>query len=275
VSVLDPRYGNEIADPVASRVPNFSVIVGGKAPNYDIDVVIPALNEESRILPTIEAVGLELSDRPERVRVIVVDNGSVDATAAMVDAAYPFRLSVEVIGCRQRGKGAAVRAGVLHADAPVIAYCDADLSTPASAIAVGADLVRSGSDIVVGSRRCAGAAILQAQAPARRIGSLAFRSLARPLAGPVSDTQCGFKCFRGPVARDLFARSVIPGFAFDLEILALARAGGYRVTEMPVQWSDTSGSSFRLVADGLRSVRELARLRRSFRAQVIDLRDRP
>jgi dolichyl-phosphate beta-glucosyltransferase len=234
-----------------------------------LDLVVPALNEEARIGTTVEA----LADRchtggwPMPVRLVVVDNGSVDGTSEAVDLARRANLPVKVISCQTRGKGAAVRAGVLFATAPYVGYCDADLSTPTSAIGQGMQLLEAGWDVVIGSRRCLGAGYLVRQPALRRAGSAAFHAMASRLVPSASDTQCGFKMFRTSVAQELFAPATVDGFAFDVELLARAtRQSQLTMIEMPIRWTDQEGSSFRPLADGLRSFQDLREVRRALRA---------
>ena len=232
-----------------------------RRPPVDLEIVIPALNEEARIWATVAALSDRLANSRLECTLVVVDNGSIDATAEvghMTDGRVPVR----IIGCRQRGKGAAVRRGVMTSRARWIGFCDADLSTPPSTIDKVVTLLEEGSPIVVASRRCAGGQYLVPQPLIRRAGGWLFRALARDLTGPIADTQCGFKFFDGNVARQLFGSSGIDGFAFDLEILALARIRGIEVVELPVDWSDQSGSTLRLW-DGLRALREVGRVRES------------
>jgi glycosyltransferase involved in cell wall biosynthesis len=222
-----------------------------------LDLVIPALNEELRIGATVRAIGAQAATQPWTTRLIVVDNGSSDTTAEVVDLATQADLVVEVISCRTRGKGAAVRAGVLFATAPFVGYCDADLSTPPSAMVPGVDLLLAGWDVVIGSRRTAGTQYLEAQPLMRRLGSMAFHTMSAHLTGSISDTQCGFKLFRREAARMLFENSVLDGFAFDVEILARARLRRLKMIELPIQWSDQEGSTFRPLVDGINAFREL------------------
>jgi dolichyl-phosphate beta-glucosyltransferase len=222
----------------------------------DLDLVIPALNEEARIGVTIAALSEHLATRPWRSRILVVDNGSVDGTAEMVDG-YAGDIPVEVIGCKVRGKGAAVRVGVSHSTARWVGYCDADLSTSPRAVDAGIEMLRRGYQVVVGSRRCEGGGYIVPQSLARRIGSQAFHLVAGRLVPGISDTQCGFKLFAGEAARRLFTLSVVSGFAFDVEILALGRQEGMAMIEIPVEWSDRRGSTFRPTSDGLRAFSDL------------------
>ena len=228
-----------------------------------LDLVIPALNEEGRIERTIEAISTwaEVSSHP--VNLIVVDNGSADATTECIDRASAHHLSVDVVSCRVRGKGAAVRAGVLRSRAPFVGYCDADLATPLTAIDPALRLLAEGWDVVLGSRLCEGASYAVPQTLIRRSGSWCFRRIAQRYVGTIADTQCGFKVFSGPAARSIFSATELTGFAFDVEIVARALRSGYRVVELPVEWSDQEGSTFRPLRDGVSSFRDLAGLRRT------------
>ncbi|MGK5682148.1 dolichyl-phosphate beta-glucosyltransferase [Actinoplanes sp. URMC 104] len=237
-----------------------AVIGGVGRPPVDLEVVIPAFNEEGRLARTLSDTVDALADRPWSSSVVVVDNGSTDRTAEVVDAAGD-RLPIRVIGCSRQGKGAAVRRGVLTSAARWVGYTDADAATPAELIAPAMDLLLTGHRIVVGSRYCAGGRLLVRQPLMRRIGSRGFRSLSRGMVGEVSDTQCGFKFFETALARRLFAQSRLTGFAFDIELLALAHRAHVPITELPVDWSEHGGSSLRGVADGLRAYRELISLR--------------
>lgn len=230
----------------------------------DLDLVVPARNEERRIGATVEALARHLAHKPWRSRLTVVDNGSVDDTSGMVDRSGDL-IEVRVVGCRQPGKGAAVRAGVACSEAAWVGYCDADLSTPLEGIDRAVVLLGEGYSVVLGSRRCHGAGYEVRQPLHRRIGSRTFAALSSPVVGSLSDTQCGFKFFDGDVARRLFAASHSNGFAFDVELLGRARREGLAVAEMPVRWSDCSGSTFRPLADGVRSMIDVVAIARRLR----------
>jgi dolichyl-phosphate beta-glucosyltransferase len=229
----------------------------------ELELVIPALNEEGRIERTIAAICEWASEATCSVGLIVVDNGSADATTECVDRANAGRLPVEIVGCRVRGKGAAVRAGVKHSNAPYVGFCDADLATPLSAITPALDLLHQGWDVVLGSRLCPGATYAVSQTLVRRSGSWCFRRIARRYVGSVTDTQCGFKLFVGDAARTIFTETELTSFAFDVEVVNVALRRGYRVVELPVDWSDQEGSTFRPLRDGISSFRDLAQLRRT------------
>ncbi|MFI7546854.1 dolichyl-phosphate beta-glucosyltransferase [Actinoplanes sp. NPDC049599] len=226
----------------------------------DLEVVIPAFDEEERLGATLRATAEVLWSQPWSSRIVVVDNGSTDRTSEVADD-VAGRVPVLVIGCSRRGKGAAVRRGVLTSPARWVGYCDADAATPAKLIAPAVDLLIAGHPIVIGSRYCAGGRVMVRQSLLRRLGGRGFRTLSRRLVGDLTDTQCGFKFFDGDLARRLFAESRTTGFAFDLELLALAHSAHLPVVELPVDWYDRRGSTLRSVRDGIRAYRELRGLR--------------
>ena len=238
----------------------------GALPVADLDLVIPALNEEARIGATVDELHRVATDASLAVRFIVVDNGCVDSTADVVDRSAAADIPVELISCQTRGKGAAIRAGVRSSTAAFVGYCDADQSTPPGALLEGLDLLAAGWEVVLGYRKCAGADYVVRQPPLRRAGSFAFHAMATRLTGPVSDTQCGFKLFHAEAARSLFEATSLDGFAFDVELLARVRRAGLQAIELPVKWTHSDGSTFRPFADGLRSFQELLAVHRSLRA---------
>ncbi|WP_337059682.1 dolichyl-phosphate beta-glucosyltransferase [Kineococcus sp. G2] len=231
----------------------------------DLDLVIPAYNEERRISPTVEALVAELGGSPYSVRLIVVDNGSVDTTADIVDRLSARHRLVKMISCQEKGKGAAVRAGVAHATAPFVGYVDADQSTPPEAVLTGLAILTSGWDVVIGSRRAFGARYVVPQPLVRRLGSRAFNLAATTVTGKVSDTQCGMKLFRTEAAKRVFAAGALNGFAFDVEVIARAKQAGLRAMELPVAWADSEGSSFRPLRDGFRAFADLYAARKVLR----------
>ncbi|MFI6689895.1 glycosyltransferase [Streptomyces sp. NPDC050485] len=229
----------------------------------DLELVIPAYNEELRLAGTVQALASHLRRLPLTTALRVVDNGSSDRTAECVDRLAASGIPVSVIGCSRRGKGAAVARGMVTTQARWLGFCDADLATPAAAIDDALALLRDGWQVVIGSRRCAGARIPVRQPLLRRVGGAGFRMLTRRLSGPIADTQCGFKFFDAEAGRLVFADIATTGFAFDLEAIARARALGLRLTEFPVIWRDQQGSSFRPFSDGCRVAGELWQLHRT------------
>ncbi|KAK1177945.1 glycosyltransferase [Streptomyces sp. NBS 14/10] len=229
----------------------------------DLELVIPAYNEELRLAPTVLALAEHLRGMPLTASLRVVDNGSSDRTAECVDRLAASGIPITVTGCSRRGKGAAVARGMVTTRARWVGFCDADLATPAAAVDDAVARLRDGWEVVVGSRRCAGARIRVRQSALRRLGGAGFRLVTRRFSGPVEDTQCGFKFFEARAARRIFADVTTTGFVFDLEVIARARALGLSLSEFPVVWSDQEGSSFRPFADGRRVAGELWRLHRA------------
>jgi glycosyltransferase involved in cell wall biosynthesis len=229
----------------------------------DLEIVIPALNEERRIGATIEATVAYLERQRYSSALVVVDNGCVDHTADVVaELGATNSLPIYLINCSRPGKGAAVRYGILTSRALYVGFCDADLATPVETLDFIWPALTHGVSIVIGSRHCEGATRVSPQPRQRQLGGALFRVLAGRLLPGVADTQCGFKFFEGTVARQLFSRCTIDGFAFDLEVLLKARAAGLIVHEVPVAWSDRTGSAFHPFRDGTRSMADALSLAR-------------
>lgn len=228
-----------------------------------LSVVVPAYNEARSIGATLAAMRRHLDARPYGYEIIVAadgDDGTREAVAAL--AAGDARLSV--IGSAGRGgKGRGVRNGVAQARGAVVGFVDADGKTPIEELDRLLPFLDQGYDVVVGSRGLAESQIEVPQKLYRRMGSRAFGVLMHFVMGlpHVRDTQCGFKFFRGPVARDLFARQRIDGYMFDIELLHLCARSGYRVKEVGVRWRDDGDSRLDLVAGNARNLADLMRIR--------------
>jgi dolichyl-phosphate beta-glucosyltransferase len=221
-------------------------------------IVIPAFNEAARIGGTLDALATYLAATGVTAELLIIDDGSHDATAAIARAHAPAARVIRLP--TNRGKGAAVRAGVAQATAARILLCDADLATPIDELPRFMAALDAGADIAVGSRHISGAAIDPRQPLRRRALGAVFRSVTRAaLRLPAHDAMCGFKLFRQDAARWLFARSVIDDYAFDIEILYLAR-GRFRVAELPVRWRHVEGSRVRIGPAAWRAARDLARI---------------
>ena len=227
-----------------------------------ISVVIPAYNEEARLGPTVTRVRDHLLARGGDFEVIVVDDGSRDRTIAVAEEAGAGDPRVQVIAQpANRGKGAAVRAGMLAATGDRVLFSDADLATPIEELAKLEARMDAGADVVIASRALPDSDIRTRQHPAREMMGRTFNVVVRTLLlGGIKDTQCGFKLFRREVARDLFGRATVDGFAFDVEILWLAR-DSYRIDEMPVVWHHVEESKVSPGSDAARMFVDLVRLR--------------
>ena len=226
-----------------------------------LSVVIPAYDEAERIVPTIGAIAAHLADIGLSWELIVSDDGSNDDT---VDAVLDLGLAnVRVIDPgRNRGKGAAVRAGVADARGLYVLFTDADLSTPIEELDRLLDrIVLDGADVAVATRTGDGSEEAERSA-VRRLVSTGLRTFVRRLTGVrVQDTQCGFKLFTRDAATALFPTSRADGFSFDLEVLWLAQRWNLDVAEVPVRWFDAPGSKVRPGRDALRFLRDVAILR--------------
>jgi dolichyl-phosphate beta-glucosyltransferase len=232
------------------------------APTPAISVVIPAYNEEARLGPTIERAIAFLAGRGQPWEIVVADDGSTDRTREVAAAAAAGSPHVRVLALTpNRGKGAAVRAGMLAAGGERVLFSDADLATPIEELdKLGVHLDR-GADIAIASRALPGADIEVRQHPMRELMGRTFNTMVRALVlGGIKDTQCGFKLFTRAAAHDLFGRATVDGFAFDVEVLWLAK-GRYQVVEVPVVWRHVDESKVSPGVDAARMFVDLVRLR--------------
>jgi dolichyl-phosphate beta-glucosyltransferase len=229
----------------------------------DLSLVVPAYNEAGRIRQTLEAMRSHLLARGLDYEVIVAADGD-DATRDIVAEMGKGDRRLSLLGGRERrGKGRGVRLGVARARGRIVGFVDADGKTPIEEMDKMLPWLEQGFDMVIGSRGLAESRVEVPQALYRRVGSRAFGLVMHLLLGlrNVRDTQCGFKFFRGDVARDLFARQRIDGYMFDVELLHLANRSGYRIKEVGVRWRDDRDSRLELVAGNWRNMVDLLRIR--------------
>lgn len=241
------------------------------APFVDLSVIVPAYNEEHRLLPTLERLHAYLSAQPLRYEILVVDDGSKDDTCGVVIRAMSSIPNLELV--RQmpnKGKGAAVRRGMLHARGQIRVMCDADCSMPPEQLPrLLAPIIACKAEISIGSRYAEGAKTDVKQPLYRVLWSrLCNKVIQRSLVPGVRDTQCGFKAFTAEAARDLFASATIDGWAFDLEILALARRRGFAIAEIGVEWKDDNRSRVNPLKDMWKVIREAMTIRRNIKRGV-------
>ncbi len=222
----------------------------------ELTVVVPAFNEARRIEASLEKLLAYLPAHFARFEIVVVDDGSDDGTAQLVESRFAGRVRL-VHRSFRGGKGAAVRAGVKAATCAWILMVDADLSIPIGEIEK-LDAATARAPIVIGSKRAPGSDIRYP--PLRRFfGGLGQRLISTCVVGGFHDTQCGFKLYRADIARELFAAGRIDGFGFDFEVLFLAKRAGYAVAEVPVQVEHQLGSSVR-VSSYVRVLSEVSRV---------------
>jgi len=240
-------------------------------PFVELSIVVPAYNEEHRLPPTLERLHAFLAAQPMSWEIVVVDDGSRDATCDVVEramAAIPnLRLARQ---SPNRGKGAAVRMGMLAARGQIRVMSDADGSmSPDQLPRLLAPILACNAEIAIGSRYAPGAHASSKQPFYRVLWSrLANSMVQRSLVPGVRDTQCGFKAFTAEAARELFRLGRIDGWAFDLEILALARRAGFAIAEVGVEWTDDRRSRVNPLKDMWKVVREAMTIRKNLRRGV-------
>jgi glycosyltransferase involved in cell wall biosynthesis len=228
-----------------------------------LSVVIPVYNEIARIPATLPQMIQYLESREETHEVIVVDDGSRDGTAAWVEEFCRQNRSARLIRLPvNRGKGCAVRTGMMSAVGEYVLFTDADLSAPIAEASRLLNPLQNGYDVAIGSRGLNSEWIEIHQSRIRENAGKVFNLCLRAITGlPFRDTQCGFKAFRTQAARRIFALQTIDRFGFDAEILYLARKLGYRTVEVPVHWAHSEGTKVRMWRDGVRMATDLLKIR--------------
>lgn len=228
-----------------------------------ISIIVPAYNEAGRILPSLDQVFAYMDEHHPEYEVVVVDDGSSDGTTDVVRQRFASRANLRILSYGgNRGKGYAVRYGALQAQGDIVLFTDADLSTPISEIEKLLQAIDKGCDLVIASRAHSQADIVERQPFYREgVGKL-FNLLVRLLILPMfRDTQCGFKAFRREPMRPVLQQQQIDGFAFDVEMIALAQAQGLKIGEAPVMWTHSPSSSVKL-SRGIAAFVDLIPIRR-------------
>lgn len=232
-----------------------------------LSIIIPAHNEENRLPDTLEQVLRFLDEQSFSSEVIVVENGSTDNTLAIAQQFADQHKKVRVIQS-ERGKGAAVKQGMLQAKGEYRFMCDADLSMPVKEITKFIPPALEGVDIAIASREAKGA--VRYNEPAyRHLGGRGINFLIQILILPgLNDTQCGFKCFRADIAEQLFNKQTLSGWSFDIEVLYIARKYGYSVQEIPIHWYHDAETKVRALPDAIRMFQDIFHIRANARRGI-------
>ena len=236
----------------------------------DVSIIIPAWNESSKIAADMERVYRFLQNTSLQAELIIVDDGSSDGTAERArQVSVDPALHLNVLTYRpHRGKGFAVRTGMTASRGEYILFMDSGGNVPLSYISVGLERLRAcRTDILMGSRHLPESKITRNLIWYRRITSFLFRQVVKlyfNLPAHFTDTQCGFKLFKGDIGRELFALCRSDGFLFDLEIILLARQRNYRIVEFPIEWQCDRDSRLSVFGTSLSVWKELRRLKQKF-----------
>ncbi len=230
-----------------------------------LSIIIPAHNEEHRLPATLKIIDAYLARQAYTSEVLVVENGSQDLTAVVTEAFAADHPRVRLIRESHRGKGLAVRRGMLDAVGQYRFICDADLSMPIEEVAKFLPPQQAPYAVAIGSREAPGARRYN-EPIYRHVMGRVFNTLVKVFALPgIEDTQCGFKCFAGEAAIDIFRVQTLTGMSFDVEALYIARKRGYRMVEVPIDWYFMAESRVRLVEDSLRMFADILAIRHNWR----------
>lgn len=234
----------------------------------DLSIVIPAFNEQWRILPTVLSM-IDYFDRHgTNYEILVVNDGSTDTTSDVVMQLRRLKPVIELITLNKNsGKGAAVRKGMLQAKGKLVLFADADGATPIEEIERLTAAIEQGADVAFGSRAMASQDTKVTTWLYRKLLGRMFHLLVYSLLlADTRDTQCGFKLFRAQAAKDIFEKQKLDRFSFDVEILYLAQRLGYKIQEVPVNWANMPGSKVNVVTDGVQMMLDILRIKYLHRA---------
>ncbi len=233
-----------------------------------LSIIIPAHNEENRLSKTLDQVITFVQNQAYSCEVLIVENGSQDRTYEIAQEIAVQHPSFRVLRDEGRGKGLAVRRGMLEAHGQYRFMCDADFSMPITEINRFLPPALDGCDIAIASREAPGA-IRYNEPTYRHLGGRAVNLMIRLLVLPgLQDTQCGFKCFRRSVADDLFRVQTLTGWSFDIELLYVARRRGYRIKEIPIPWYFNPESKLNAIQDAIRMGGDILKIRLNDRRGV-------
>ena len=262
-AVLPPQDGSSV------QVPPLRGNASAVASSHFLSIVIPAYNERQRLTISLPLIDTYLRNTRLDAEILVVDDGSNDATAALVDELAIQGDHRVILLPVNKGKGAAVRRGVIASRGEWVLVSDADLSTPIDEYDRLAAIARDENlDVVIGSRALPGSRVEISQHIVRRLLGQTFNMILRRVTGlPYSDTQCGFKLLRRSRVEAVFAEMVIDGFAYDVELLCLCQRHGLRVKEVPVTWRNSPRSTVSIIGSPPKMLFDLMRLCWRFRGR--------
>lgn len=227
-----------------------------------LSIVIPAYNEEKRLPPTLGRIVEWCAAQSFASEIVVVDDGSGDGTRAAAAAALGSFPHTILVHERNRGKGAGIRTGMTAARGEYVLFSDADLSTPIEEASRFLEEHLRGAPVVIGTRKSGSAQVTVRQKRLRESMGKVFTWLSNLLICPgVSDFTCGFKCFRADATEQIFSRALEDGWAYDTEVLFLARKLGFPIRELPVRWANDPSTRVRLLRDAVGSFLGLVRIR--------------
>jgi dolichyl-phosphate beta-glucosyltransferase len=233
-----------------------------------LQIIVPARNEQARLPAGLAQLSAKAASLPPGVEILVVDSASTDQTARIVRDWPAGPVAVRLVSCERPGKGAAVRAGLLATDARYVGFCDADMAADLCALDDAVGHLRTGRQVVIGSRSHPASVVESRHSLIRKTGAAVFRGVAHLVTGGPRDTQCGFKFFAGPVARRVAANLTATGFAFDVELIARCGQLGADMVEIPVTWRDVPGSSFSVRRHSVQAFVEIARIWLALRSRT-------
>ena len=238
----------------------------------ELSVVIPAYNEAERIGPTLEAISANLKKDDVDYEIVVVSDGSIDATEDIVRDYAKTDAGIRLISYSpNRGKGCAVRMGMLEARSENVLFSDADLATPIEDLEKLRQAVANGCEVVIGSRALKESVIVGWRPWYRELSGKTFNMIIRLLAVPgIRDTQCGFKFFTGGSAAKVFSATLLNGFGFDVEALYLARKFGFSIGEIPVHWENSPATKVSVIKDTLPMLIDVVRVRLNDRKKLYE-----
>ena len=230
-----------------------------------LSIVIPAYNEGHRLPRTLEQIFSFLQEQSYTSEVLIVENGSTDRTFEITQKFAVQYKNLHIFQEEQRGKGNAVRSGMLKARGEYRFLCDADLSMPIVEVNKFLPPVLDNTDIAIASREVPGA-VRYNEPQYRHLTGRVFNSLIRLLVLPdLQDTQCGFKCFRAEVAEEIFRYQILSGWSFDVEVLYIAQRKGYQILEIPIDWYFKADTKISVLQDSWQMFLDLLTIRRNAR----------